>query len=267
MCLYRLIYISYQLSTTFFHCHLVFCFFFYCKESKQTLLLISNVHISCIYHPNMKTCTTQLFVNWGILPVLAYKPLEWKSQVMFWRICCSTLWSVLWPHHTITDFEIAPPWLFQWQWSELCWCTYARFSCDRWSGLLICDDMLRDLLQGNMKSHFANSFGQLFDSCYLAVLGLGKNLQITKVQMPVKKKPPKHLLVESLHITSNCHLPHSNWLPLQTVFLFFWPVSLQSTAQPGVRRLFMRKCLKPSHLAVKSQEVDLDVTCEHLRKR
>lgn len=159
--------------------------FFYCEESKQTLLLISNVHISCIYHPNIETCTAQLFVNWGILPVLAYKPLEWKSQVMFWRIWCSTLWLVLWPHHTITDFEIAPPWLFQWQWSELCWCAYARVSCDRWSSLLICDDMLRDLLQDDMKSHFANSFGQLFHSCYLAVLGLGIFLTNHKVQMSV----------------------------------------------------------------------------------
>ncbi len=130
--------------------------FFYCEESKQTLVLIWNVHISRIYHPNIKTCKTQLFVNGGILPVLAYKPLEWKSQVMFWGICCSALWLEFWPHHTITDFEIAPPQLFQWQWSELFWCAHARFSSDRWSGLLICDNMLRGLLWGDMKSHFAN---------------------------------------------------------------------------------------------------------------
>lgn len=161
MCLYWLIHISYRLSTAFFHCRLRF---FYCEESKQTLVLIWNVHISRIYHPNIKTCKTQLFVNREILPVLAYKPLEWKSQVMFWGICCSALWLEFWPHHTITDFEIAPPQLFQWQWSELFWCAHARFSSDRWSGLLICDNMLRGLLRGDMKSHFANSFSQLFAS-------------------------------------------------------------------------------------------------------
>lgn len=189
MCLYWLVRISYRLSTAFFHCCLRF--FPARNPNKLCMVLISNVHISHIYHPDIKTCKTQLFVNWGILPVLAYKPLEWKSQVMFGGICCSTLRLEFWPHYTITDFEIAPPWLFQWQWSELFWGAHARVSSDRWSGLLICDNMLRGLLWGDMKSHFANSFSQSFASCYLAVLGSWKKKTNHKSSSVCFKKASK----------------------------------------------------------------------------
>lgn len=158
--LFKCVYIGWFTSLTgcqqhFFHCHLVFLLlFFLTTRNPNKLCCLFPMFTSHAFITQTKTCTTRLFVNWGILPVLAYKPLEWKSQVMFWRICCSTLWSVLWPHHTITDFEIAPPWLFQWQWSELRCCTFARFSCDQWSGLLICDDILRDLFQRQDEKSF-----------------------------------------------------------------------------------------------------------------